>query len=160
MYAVLQQPRLAGWPAFMFALAAIAAPTLCRASVNGPVSGSEFIPYVPSTVVAACVLRRSHAFLTALGSAFAANLVLFAPRFQLSLNPSALFGAGVFLASSTLIIGVLWGFRRLLHDAVAPNAAVDRLSEVLFSEKEGHAWAHWYADRPLFISASQNRSLR
>ena len=54
--------------------------------------------------------------------------------------------AGVFLITSALIIVIVQTVRSFIEDCLAPHAS-DEI-RIIFSEKKGEAWAHWYAERP------------
>src|SRR3954454_16064436 len=100
----IQAPQLAEWQALLFALFALWIPTVIRVSIEGAVTGCEFTPYLPFVLICALLLRWWQSSAVALTSvAILGGLFGGSPTFHLSCFTPA---AGVFLASSAVMIGV------------------------------------------------------
>src|SRR4051795_10374793 len=105
-------PRLSGWQVLFCGLIAIWIPTIIRLAVNGLVTGCEFTPYLPFVLISAILLRWWQAGAVALGSvAIMGGLFSDSHNFMLPCFTSA---AGIFLASSAVMIGVPVGLRYLV----------------------------------------------
>jgi hypothetical protein len=123
-------------------------PTLIRVAVQGSVSSAVFLTYIPFVLVAAMVLRPLAAALIAIASVIVAEFFFIDPFFALGVGPNDLFGIAAFLATSALLIGLAWVVRDFLGDCLAPNLPHELSRKVIFSEKEGEAWASWQSGRP------------
>jgi hypothetical protein len=145
--AIQARPLRGSW-ALLSGLALIAVPTLIRASVDGSVSGSVFLPYFPFVLVSALLLKPAHAAVVALVSAAMADLLFMHPEFTLVAGPSDLFGAAVFLVSSALMITVVQAARSLIADYLSPDSADATAGGIVFSSEEGQVRASWYSARP------------
>ena len=144
----LQSPPLSGKVARRFCIAAIAVPTLIRAALHGLVTAGVFLTYVPFVLLAALLVTPRHAAVVALASAIVADFFFMQRYFALAAGPNDLFSIGVFLITSALIIAMVRTVRSFIEDCLAPDASDELLSRIIFSEKKGEAWAHWYAERP------------
>ena len=140
---LLRTPVLGGAPAFVFALFAVACPTLIRAAMTGGILGCEFTPYLPFVLGAAILLRWWQAGLVALasvavmGGLFDGSMIFEMPCFPLA--------AAIFLAASAMMVGIAIILRRML--AALRNRGDDHADdEIVFSLKEGIVWASWYGD--------------
>lgn len=142
----LQSAPLSGELALLFGIAAVAVPTLIRAAVQGLVTSGVFLTYVPFVLLAALLVTARHAAVIALASAAVADFFFMQPYFALAGGPNDLFGTGVFLITSALIIVIVQTVRSFIEDCLAPDVS-DEI-RIIFSEKKGEAWAHWHAERP------------
>ena len=133
--------------ALLFCIAAVAVPTLIRAAVHDLVTSGVFLTYVPFVLLAALLVNPRHAAVVALAAATVADFFFMQPYFALAAGPNDLFSIGVFLITSALIIVIVQTVRNFIEDCLAPDAS-DEMSRIIFSEKKGEAWAHWYAERP------------
>ena len=142
----LQTAPLSGKAALLFCIAAVALPTLLRAAVHDLVTSGVFLTYVPFVLLAALLLNPRYAAVVALASATVADFFFMQPYFALAAGPNDLFSIGVFLITSALIIVIVRTVRSFVENCLAPDAS-DEI-RIIFSEKKGEAWAHWYAERP------------
>jgi hypothetical protein len=131
-------PLLGKW-ALLVSILAIGIPTLLRASVVGTVSGAEFLPYFPFVLIAAVVLEWKPAVIIMLFSALLADWLFVEPQFYLLAKPGHFFGVLMFLTGSSLVIALVHAIRTALHDLVGPTSE----NGVIFSLKDGQAWASW-----------------
>lgn len=129
---------LTGRPALLCAFSALAFPTLFRAAIQGVVTGCEFTPYLPFVFIAAILLRWWLAGLVAV-----ASVAIMGGVFDGSLlHPMSCFipAATVFVASSTVMIGIAMFVRRLVQSRGAGVST----GGVIFSLEKGEVWASWY----------------
>jgi hypothetical protein len=137
----LEEPtvQVESWAIF-WTILAVLVPTLVRASVNGVVTGCEMIPYVPSVLLAAIFLGARHAVAVAVACALVADWA-FMGQDQNFLEACDLFGMGIFLVASALIIASVELPRHVPKKAVC--AAPDRIrptsSSVLKGARPGQA---------------------
>ncbi len=137
----LIMPLLTGRFALLCALVAVALPTLVRAAVEGVVTGCEFTPYLPFVLVCAILLRWWQAAAVAivsvgimggfLGGSHAHQMDCFMPA------------AGIFLASSAMMIGIAVSIRRVIS-ALRNRGADESAGGIVFSLEKGEVWASWY----------------
>ena len=130
---------IAGKQALLCAVVAVAVPTLIRASVDNIVTGIGFTPYFPFVLLAAILVNWKGATIVALFSAALGDALFVGPRYLLFEEPTDVFGVGVFLVASALIIGFVHAIRTAFTDLVGPTAK----GGVIFSLKNGQAWASW-----------------
>ena len=151
----IEAPRATGRLAFLCGIGAVALPTLIRAAVNGSVTGCEFTPYLPFVLISAILLRWWQAAVVAVGSVlvlggfFGGSLT----HFEAACFQSA---AGIFLASSAMIIGIVLLVRRTIA-AVLGRGAYDASGGIIFSLEEGQVWASWHGNGPPVPLGSQER---
>ena len=132
---------LIGWRALFCAIAVLGLPTIVRAAVLGTVTGCEFTPYLPFVLVSAILLRWWHASAVALACvAILGGLLGGSPALALSCFAPA---AGIFIASSTIIIGVAVMVRRFVA-VVRDRRADESEGGIIFSLEKGEVWASWY----------------
>jgi hypothetical protein len=136
----VQAPLVTGWSALLCGMVAVWIPTMVRLAMNGTVTGCEFTPYLPFVLISAVVLRWWKAALVALASvAVLAGLFESSPAFQMScLMPAA----GMFLASSTVMIGFPMMVRRAMATQVRRTDGTT--SGLIFSVEQGDVWASWH----------------
>ena len=130
---------VAGRPAFMFAVAAVALPTLYRVSLDGIVMGIGYCSYLPFVLLSALLLGWREAAAVALVSMVVVDALFVGPRFQLVEGPTDMLGDLGFLVASALIIGLVHAIRTAFEDLVGPTVR----GGVIFSLKDGKAWASW-----------------
>lgn len=132
-------PPMRGWPALVFALAALWLPTMLRLAVRGVVTGCEFTPYLPFVLLSAILLPWWQAGAVALASvAVLGGLFGGAPAFQMSCFEPAV---AIFLASSAVMIGVAMLFRQTLRAMQRRGDASS--GGIIFSVEKGEVWASW-----------------
>jgi hypothetical protein len=136
----LPGPPITGRWALVCMVAAVAVPTFVRASVDGMVADSAFIPYFPFVLLSAILLGWRHAAAVAVASAIVADLLFVDPRFIFMAGPTDVFGIIIFLASSVLAICLVNAIRSVIQDGVSPPGSGDG---IIFSLERGQAWASW-----------------
>ena len=144
---ILREPLLTGRLALLGGIVAVALPTIARAAVNGVVTGCEFTPYLPFVLLAAILLGWWQAALVALASvAILGGLFVGEPGL---LNAQACFlsGAGIFLASSAIIIGTILAIRRVL-ERIQLRIPDESSDGIIFSLERGDVWASWHGHGP------------
>lgn len=141
----LRTPLVTGRQALLCAIAAVAVPTIVRAAVDGVVTGCEFTPYLPFVLISAIALRWWQAGAVALASAAILGGVFYGPTNEHITSTCFLSGAGIFLASSAMMIGVVVLVRRTIV-AVQNRGASD--GRIVFSLEGDEVWASWYDQGP------------
>jgi hypothetical protein len=152
----LQGPPLNGRNALLCVVAAIAIPTVIRAAVSGVVTGCEFTPYLPFVLISALLLRWWKAAFVALASVAILGGLFAGPH-----QAAACFipSAGIFLASSATMIGVLVLIRGVI--AAIQSRGPDGPSDgIVFSLENDEVWASWYGEGPPLRLGSQQRVSR
>jgi hypothetical protein len=130
-----------GIPASLCGLAAITAPTLVRASLDGVVSGTAFSPYVPFVLLCALLLEWKYAAAVALVSVVVADMMFVDPRYVFIAGPTDVFGMFVFLATSALAICLVCACKTFIQSGKPIGEGI------VFSLEQGQAWASWYRTR-------------
>jgi len=131
--------------ALFWTILAVLIPTVFREVVPGSMMGCETIPYVPSVLLAAVFLGWRYAAIAALFSALVADWLFLGPDRTL-VDACDLFGVGVFLFASALIIASVELPRQVPRDSVC--SAPDRdPAGIVFSLEKGQAWASWYGQK-------------
>ena len=143
----LSATPLTGMPMLLCVVAALAAPTLIRASVEGVVTGVGFTPYLPFVLLAALMLRWQVAAAVAVASAVLADFLFVGTRHELLSTPTDLFGMLVFAAASALTIGLAHAFRRVVADPIWLNGPDHPPTGLVFSLEGGQVYASWYGGR-------------
>jgi hypothetical protein len=134
----LLAPPARGGTALLCGLVAIVLPTLLRASVEGIVSESAFIPYLPFVLLAALLMEWRYAAAIALVDAVVADLLFIGPRYEFLEGASDIFGAAVFLLSAGLVVGLVQLVRNILRNR---HTQVEELGgPAIFSLEDGEAW--------------------
>jgi hypothetical protein len=150
----LLKPAPNAWQALLFILAAIWIPTILRMAVAGSVTGCEFTPYLPFVLIAAMLLPWWEGALVAAGSVvIMGGFVAGTPAFEMPCFTSA---AGIFLAASTVVIGVAVLVRYLII-AMQKRGADESLGGIVFSLEKGEVWASWYGQGPPVLLGSQRK---
>ena len=137
----LRVPTLTGVTALACMIAAVAIPTLARASLNGEITGCEFTPYLPFVLASALLLRWWHASIVAISS-----VAIMGGLFQGSLlHPASCFipAAWMFVVSSALMIGVSLVLKRVIA-AIQDRGTDESAGGIVFSLDNGDVWASWY----------------
>ena len=130
---------VAGKPALMLAVAAVALPTFYRLALDGMVMGIGYCPYLPFILLSALLLGWKRTAVVSLVSVAVADTLFVGPRFQLLDGPTDMLGDLGFLVVSALIIVLVQAIRTAFDDLVGPTAA----NGVIFSLRDGQAWASW-----------------
>lgn len=109
------------------------------------VTGCEFTPFLPFVLIAAILLGWRSATMVALASvAILGGLFSGFPAGHMT-QSCFLSGAGIFLASSGLIIGTVVGVRHAL--AKAQQRESDEAADgIIFSLEKGQVWASWHGN--------------
>ena len=139
----LRAPLVTGRLAFLCGFAAVAVPTIVRIAIDGVVTGCEFTPYLPFVLITALALGWWQAGAVALSSVAILGGVFFGPTNMQFASSCFLSSAGIFLASSAAMIGVL--IRRTVA-AIQNRGASD--GGVVFSLQGDQVWASWYDQGP------------
>src|SRR5215218_7609636 len=134
----IDAPLVTGWLALLCSIAAVALPTIVRAAVNGVVTGCEFTPYLPFVLISAVLLGWKEAGAVALISVALLDGLFFGSSQVMHQGLCFLTAAGIFLASSALMIGVVILARRIIADLLGqPDRAVGR---DILSLDNGEVW--------------------
>ena len=141
----LQAPLVTGRLALLCGIAAVAIPTIVRAAIDGVVTGCEFTPYLPFVLITALALGWWQASAVAVTSAAILGGVVFGPTNTHFTSSCFLSSAGIFLASSAAMIGVVVLVRRTIV-AIQNRGASD--GGVVFSLQGDQVWASWYDQGP------------
>ena len=152
----LGAPIVSGWLALICGMLAIALPTAVRAAVHGSVTGCEFTPYLPFVLLAAIMIGWWQAGLVALASVAILGGLFVGPPGQFLLDACAKSAAGVFLASSSVIIAVVTLIQRTIADLQTDRAEPSG-SGIIFSLEKGEVWASWHGSGPPMRLGSQER---
>ena len=140
-------PALKGPWALVGLIGALGLPTVVRVAIHGTVTGCEFTPYLPFVLLSAIMIGWSQAGLVALLSIAILGGLFVAPMNAHIGMPCFVSGAGVFLGSAALLIGVVALMRRML--ALALGRDLDEsASGMVFSVDRGEVWASWRGSGP------------
>ena len=115
----LGAPIINGKLALICGILAVALPTAVRAAVHGSVTGCEFTPFLPFVFLAAILIGWWQAGLVALASVAILGGLFVGPPGEFLHDSCAQSAAGVFLASSAVIITVVTLIRRIIADLQA-----------------------------------------
>ena len=142
----LEEPTVhtESWALF-WTILAVLVPTMFREAVPGSMMGCETIPYVPSVLLAAVFLGWRYAGIVALFSALVADWLFLGPPQTLT-ETCDLFGVGVFLFASALIIASVELPRHVPKETM-PSAPDKNPAGIVFSLEKGQAWASWYGQK-------------
>lgn len=152
----LGAPIVNGRLALLCAILLVALPTAVRAAVHGSVTGCEFTPYLPFVFLAAIMIGWWQAGLVALASVAILGGLLVGPPSQFLNDACALSAAGIFLASSAVIIIIVTAIRHIFADLQARRAGPSG-SGIIFSLEKGEVWASWHGSGPPLRLGSQDR---
>ena len=122
-------------------------PTLIRVMVGDVVVLAVFLTYVPFVIMASVLLRARDAAIVTLICALIADYFFMKPYFALATAPDDLFSIGFFLLVSAMVIVLMIAVRRYVAHCLDP-ASEEHSNRVIFSERQGEAWAHWDGKRP------------
>jgi hypothetical protein len=149
----LRAPPITGRLALLCGLGLVAIPTAVRAAVNGVVTGCEFTPYLPFVMLAAILLPWWQVALVAIASVAILGGLFSGPGHQL-MAECFLTGAGIFLASSAAIAGVVVLIRRTFA-SIHLRGHNESAGGVVFSLEKNEVWANWYDSGPPVRLGSQ-----
>ena len=151
----IRAPLISGWLALLCLIGAVAVPTIVRVAVNGVVTGCEFTPYLPFVLLSAIFLGWRQAIAVALASVAVLGGLFFGPSHALHAGPCFQAGAGIFLMSSALMLGIVVFVRGtvagLLGDPDAGSGGA------IFSLEEGEVWLSRHGQGPPVCLGSQGR---
>jgi hypothetical protein len=150
------QPPMAGRFALLCGIVLLALPTVIRAALDGIVTGCEFTPYLPFVLLSAIVMRPWHASAVALASVGLLGVLFMGSPTEFLPSECFLSSAGIFLASSSIIIGVVVLGRRLVA-AVQAKGADEASDEIVFSLEKEEVWASWYGNETPVRLGPENR---
>ena len=151
----LQKPPISGKAAVLCGVVAVAIPTAIRWAISGAVTGCEFTPYLPFVLVSAIMTGWRYASAVAIASV-AVLAGLFTGASHEPFQACFLSGAGTFLASSAMIIGVAALIRRVIA-GLENRGAQENSGGVIFSLEKGRVWASWYGQDSPICLGSQKR---
>ena len=151
----LRTPPVTGWNALLCGTALVAIPTAVRAAISGAVTGCEFTPYLPFVLISAILMGWRQAGAVALASVAVLG-GLFVGRVSAFLEECFISGAGTFLGSSAMVIGVAVLIRRVIS-GLDSRGAEENSGGVIFSLEKGQVWASWYGQSPPVCLGSQKR---
>ena len=151
----LRTPLLSGRLALLCGVGSVALPTFVRAGAHGAVTGCEFTPYLPFVLISAVLLGWWQATMVALGSvAVLGGLFIGSP--DAFLEPSCFkSAAGIFLASSAVVVGVVTQARRMLAEILGDPD--ESSGGVIFSLDKGKVWASRHGHGPPVCLGSQGK---
>ena len=152
----VQAPPVTGPLALLGIIVAVALPTAIRAAIDGIVTGCEFTPYLPFVLLSAILMRWWHAGAVAVVSVAVLGGLFFGPLVDPHGMACFLSGAGIFLASSAMMIAIVVSARRVF--AIVLNRGADESpGGIVFSLDQGKVWASWYGQGPPVLLGSQRR---
>ncbi len=149
-------PPVTGPLALLCGFAAVALPTAVRAAIDGVVTGCEFTPYLPFVLLSAILMRWWHAAAVALLSVAVLGGLFIGPLVDPHGITCFASGAGIFLASSAMMIGIVILFRRVFG-AMLNRGADESPGGIVFSLDDGKVWASWYGQGPPVLLGSQKK---
>ena len=153
---LIEAPLLSGRIALLAGIIAVGIPTSIRAAVSGVVTGCEFTPYLPFVLLAAIFLGSGPSALVALAAVAILGGLFAAPPHEHMTQACFLSGAGLFLASSAMIIGTVLAVRHFLSST--RRGGQDEAAEgVIFSLERGEVWASWHGSGPPVRLGSKRR---
>jgi hypothetical protein len=141
---VLLTPPATGKKAVFYGFVLISIPTVTRLLLDDLLSQLPFITYLPFVIVAAMVLAWRYAAITAVVSWLAADLLFMSPQYQLTLDTREILGFVVFQGSAALVIALVETVRTIVENSLRPIRPGGFAAPVVFSERDGQAWASWY----------------
>ncbi len=150
----LQAAPATGRLALVGGITAVGMPTIIRTAIDGIVTGCEFTPYLPFVLLSAILLRWWQASAVALASVAILGGLFVEPPSEFLVSECFLSSAGIFLASSAIMIGTVILIRGVF-------AAIQRRDEfaggIVFSLEKEEVWATWYGSGPPMRLGSQER---
>ena len=153
---LLRTPLLRGWMALVGAVIAVGIPTSLRAAVDGVVTGCEFTPYLPFVLASAILLGWRLSVLVTLVSVAVMGGLIIAPANEHISQSCFISGAGIFIGSSVLIIGMVAAIRQVTTELQGewPDETADG---IIFSLEKGEVWASWHGNGPPLRLGSKSR---
>jgi len=126
--------------------------------MNETVSGCEFTPYLPFVFLSAFLLRWWQAAGVAIASAAIVELLCKCPMAKSFTSHCFLTSAGIFLASSAVMIVAATILRRAI-DALQGRGEDESAGGIIFSLEKGVVWASWYGQgAPIQLGSSRRVS--
>lgn len=150
----LQTPPATWRLALFCGVAAVALPTIIRAAIDGVVTGCEFTPYLPFVLFSALLLRWWHAAAVALASVAMLGGLFMGPPSEFLVSECFLSSAGIFFASSAIMIGTVILIRGVF---AAIQSRDESAGGIVFSLEKEEVWASWYGSGPPMRLGSQER---
>ena len=151
----LLAPSVTGTRAIGLIILCIAIPTLIRAAVDSFVTGCEFSVFLPFVLVAAIFMEWRYAAIVALGSVGLADY-LFMTHTHFISGPCDVYVVGVFLTSSTLIIGLVQLIRVRFAGIISTDRSEFASGQVVFSLEDNQAWAGWHGRKTMVQLGSKD----
>lgn len=149
---------LTGWPALACAVIALAVPTIIRAGMNETVTGCEFTAYLPFLLICAFLLRWWQAAAVAISSAAIVELLCKCPTAKSFTSECFLTSAGIFLASSAVMIVAAAIVRKVIA-SLQGRGEDESAGGIIFSLERGVVWASWYGQcAPMRLGSSRRVS--
>ena len=152
----LHAPPATGRLALLCGVIAVALPTAVRAAVNGIVTGCEFTPYLPFVLVSALLLRWWQASAVALASVAILGGLFVSPPSASFLEACFISSAGIFLASSAIMIGAVILVRQVFAH-IHSRGRDESAGGIVFSLEQNQVWASWYGSGPPMILGSEEK---
>jgi hypothetical protein len=152
----LQAPPATGRLALLCMTVAAAIPTIIRAAIDDVVTGCEFTPYLPFVLLSALLLRWWQASAVALASVAILGGLFVGPPISLLSSECFISSAGIFLASSAMMIGAVILVRRVFA-ALQNRGADESAGGIVFSLEKDQVWASWYESGPPIRLGSQKK---
>jgi hypothetical protein len=141
--------------AILWAVAAVATPTLIRYSVQEFVTGCGTVTYVPFVLLSALFLGWRFAIPVVLGSLYFADSLFMGHDHLLLEGPCDIYGTVAFLIGSGLIIATVEAVRHEIQRMPGPVGKRDRTAGIVFSLENGQAFASWYGSPSAIRLGSQ-----
>ena len=141
-------PPIAGVRALPWAIAAVAIPTLIRASLDDIVVGVAMIPYLPFVLASAIFLALPHAAFVVVVAAAVADAIFLGPSNRFLEGPTDVAAIGFFLLASAMILALVYEIRKIMAAKPPVGQAPEAASGIIFSLEGGQAWASWYGSGP------------
>src|SRR4029453_5788664 len=152
----LRAPPFSGQSAPLWGGVPVPVPTIIRAAIDPYVTGCEFTPYLPFVLLSAILLQWWKAGAIALASV-AIHGVMFEGRpSEFLASTCFLSSAGIFLASSAAMIGIVILVRGVFA-AIQSRGADESTGGIVFSLERGEVWASWYDQGPPVHLGSQSK---
>jgi len=139
----LERPVEGGRKCLLWAVLAVALPTVLRMAVDDHVTGVAFSPYIPFVLLTALMLGWRFAAPVAFASVAIADLMFIDPRYVPIAGPTDVFGMVIFLLTATLIIFLVEAARSALAARPRPIPCGRNETGLIFSLEEGQALLSW-----------------
>ena len=152
----LQAPPLSGPLSVLCGFYLVALPTGIRWLIDSVVSGCELTAYLPFVLIAALLMKPWHAGAVGFASLGLFGAFIMKEPSQHLASQCFLSSAGIFLASSAAMIGVVNLIRRVFA-AMQNRGADESPGGIVFSLERGQVWASWYGQGPPVLLGSQKK---